>query len=78
METSLNEIADRALALPIEERTILAQRLWDSVEGFIEPGIEQEWLTVAEKRWQEIKEEKVRCIPAKKAIKRAKASLKKK
>ena len=75
MEFSLNEITNQALSLPIDDRVALAQRLWDSIEGFSDPGTEDAWLKEAEKRWQEIKEGKVECIPAEEAMKRAKASL---
>jgi len=44
MELALNELTDKALALPTDERAILAQRLWESVEGFADGTIEKEWL----------------------------------
>lgn len=76
MRTTLNEITDKALHLPIQERTILAQRLWESVEGFTDPEVERAWLDTAEKRWIEIEEEKVTCIPGSEAIEKARMNLK--
>lgn len=75
MELALSEITDKALSLPIDDRVALAQRLWDSIEGFIDPEIEDAWLKETEKRLKEIEEGKVECIPAEEAMKRAKASL---
>lgn len=75
MELALSEITDKALSLPIDDRVTLAQRLWDSIEGFIDPETEDAWLKEAEKRWQEIEEGRVECIPAEEAMKKAKASL---
>ncbi|MCP4213973.1 MAG: addiction module protein [bacterium] len=49
------------MSLPIDDRTLLAQRLWQSVEGFIEPSIGEEWIEVANRRWKEIENEKVKC-----------------
>ena len=68
MELALSEITDKALSLPIDDRVALAQRLWDSIEGFIDPETEDAWLKEAEKRWQEIEEGRVECIPAEEAI----------
>ncbi len=75
MELSLKELTDKVLALPLDERIVLAHRLWDSIEGFIEPGIEEEWLNLAEQRWQEIKNGSVKCFPAAEAMKKAKTYL---
>jgi putative addiction module component (TIGR02574 family) len=70
MELALSEITDKALSLPIDERVTLAQRLWDSIEGFIDPEIEDAWLKETEKRVKEIEEGKVECIPAEEAMKK--------
>ncbi len=78
MELALNELTDKALALPTDERAILAQRLWESVEGFADGTIEKEWLKVAEQRWKDIEEGRVQCIPAEEAMKKARARVNKK
>ena len=78
MELALSELADKALALPVDERAVLAQQLWDSIEDFIEPGVEEEWLKAAQKRWEDIEKGRVQCIPAEEAMKKARASLNKK
>lgn len=77
MSAALNELTDKALLLPSDERAILAQRLWESIEDFTDPDIEQAWLRTAEKRWAEIEKGEVKCIPADQVIKKAKARLRK-
>lgn len=65
------------MTLQPDERTILTQRLWESVKGFVEPDIEDEWLKEAGKRWTDIEKGRVQCIPAEVAMKRARESLRK-
>jgi putative addiction module component (TIGR02574 family) len=69
-------LLDQILALQPDERAILAQRVWDSIEHFISPEIEQAWLTEAENRWNEIEAGKIKCIPAVDAMKKARSMLK--
>ena len=76
MQSPLSELTNKAMALPIEERTILAQRLWESVEDFVDSDIETAWLNTAERRWMEIQEEKTKCITGTEAVKRTRMSLK--
>jgi putative addiction module component (TIGR02574 family) len=73
MISGLKDITAKALTLPIDERVILVQRLWNSIEGYANPKIEEEWLALAEKRWIEIEEGKVQCIPAEEAMIKARA-----
>lgn len=60
----------------MDDRVILAQQLWDSIEGFSDPNIEEEWLEKAEKRWEEIENGRVHCFPAAEAMLKARNSLK--
>lgn len=69
-------LLDQALALQADERAILAQRLWDSIEHFLSPDVEHAWLEEAERRWREIEEGRVQCIPGEVAMKQARNSLK--
>lgn len=73
----LKDITAKALTLPINERVTLVQSLWNSIEDYVTPNIEEEWLALAEKRWIEIEEGKVQCIPDKEAMTKARAYLKK-
>ncbi len=77
MMSAIKDITAKALALPIDERVILAQCLWNSIEDFVNPDVEGEWLTLAEKRWLEIEAGEVQCIPMEEAMIKARASLKK-
>ncbi len=75
MSTAINELTSEVMALPPDERALLAQRLWDSLGDFVNPEFEQAWLEEAEKRWHEIVEGRVQCIPAEEVMKKARASL---
>ena len=74
--TELMEIEKAIMNLPPEERAFLAHRLWDSLEGFADPETEQAWLDEANRRWKEIEDGNVRCIPAEVVMKQARAVLK--
>jgi putative addiction module component (TIGR02574 family) len=71
----LSDVTKQALDLPLEERLILMQRVWDSVEQFISPEVEKAWMDEADRRWQEIEEGKARCLPADQVMKQARESL---
>ena len=71
----LSNVTKQALDLPIEERIILMQRIWDSVGHFINPEVEKAWLDEVDRRWQEIEEGKVQCLPADQVMKQAHESL---
>jgi len=77
MELALSELTNKVLSLPIDDRTILAQRLWESIEGFVDTDVEAEWLKVAEQRWRDIEEGRVQCIPAEEAMTIARSNLNK-
>jgi putative addiction module component (TIGR02574 family) len=68
-------LLDQVFALPVDDRAILAQRIWDSIEHFISSDVEQAWLDEAERRWREIEEGRVQCVPAEEAIKLARNRL---
>jgi putative addiction module component (TIGR02574 family) len=53
-----------ALKLPLEERAALADRLLRSLDELPEPERKKLWLEVADRRLQEMREGKVREIPA--------------
>ncbi|MBA7656776.1 hypothetical protein ES703_64703 [subsurface metagenome] len=77
MSTAIDELTSQVMALPPDERALLAQRLWDCLQDFVNPEIEKAFLEEAKKRWHEIEEGKVQCIPAKEVMKEARASLNK-
>ncbi len=77
MNMSINELKDQLMSLPQDERALLAQHLWDSLEDFVNPEIEQAWFEEAEKRWHDIEEGRVKCIQAEFVMKKARKTLEK-
>ena len=77
MSTATMELTEKVLALPTDERVILAQCVWDSMEHFIDTDIEKAWMDEAERRWQEIKQGRVQCVLAEEVMKKVRASLNK-
>lgn len=71
-----NELEDKLMSLSADERALIAQRLWDSLGEFASPDIEKAWLKEAQKRWRDIEEGRVECIPAEAVMKRARNRLK--
>ena len=69
--STINDIEKFVFKLPPDERAALAYRIWDSLEEFADADIEKAWLDEADRRWQEIEDGEVRCIPAEEVIKRA-------
>ncbi len=73
--STLTDVTEQALALPADDRVVLAQRVWDSVEHFADPAVERAWMDEADRRWREIKEGKVQCVPADDVMKQARDRL---
>jgi putative addiction module component (TIGR02574 family) len=72
--STITDIEKAVFNLPPDERAALAYRIWDSLEGFSDADIEKAWMDEADRRWQEIKDGEVSCIPAEEAMKRARAA----
>ena len=77
MSLKIKEIKNKAMELSADERALLAQQLWDSIDNFMNPEIEHKWFETAKQRWQDIEEGKVECIPAEKVMRKARNILKK-
>jgi putative addiction module component (TIGR02574 family) len=73
--SALTDVTKKAMALPVEDRVVLAQRVWESVQHFASQDLEKEWLDEADHRWKEIEEGKAQCRPANAVMKRARKSL---
>lgn len=73
--STLADVTKEALSLPVEDRVVLAQRVWDSMEHFASADVEKAWLEEAERRWREIEEGKVQCQPAAEVMRRARERL---
>jgi putative addiction module component (TIGR02574 family) len=76
MSRNYEEILERAMALPIDERGSLAEDLLDSLQSDEERAIEREWIAVAERRLDEVESGVVKPILVEESIARARAALK--
>jgi len=73
--STLADVTKEALSLPVEERVVLLQRVWESLEHFASADVEKAWMEEADRRWREIEEGKVQCQPAAEVMRRARESL---
>ena len=73
--TTLTDVTKEALSLSVEDRVVLAQRVWDSVEHFASADVEKAWMNEANRRWKDIEEGEVQCQPATEAMRQARDSL---
>jgi putative addiction module component (TIGR02574 family) len=71
----LKRVEDDALKLPARSRARLAERLIMSVEATAVPETDREWLLEIERRSVEFKTGKVKGIPVRKVLKKARAAL---
>lgn len=69
-------IEEEALALPLEDRVRLAERLLESLESLPEREAESLWLDVAQRRAREIDEGKVQLVTPEELERRIQARLK--
>ena len=73
--STLAELTNKALSLSVDERVMLAQRVWDSVEHFESAETEKAWMETADRRWHEIESGKIKCLPADEVMRQARKSL---
>jgi len=76
MATTLEQLAEQAMALPSESRAQLADLLVESLEGDELGRIEQLWLTEAKRRRDEVRSGMVNTVPGEEALRRVRDSLK--
>ena len=76
MSSALAELIDQVLALPSDDRLVVAQRVWDSLEQFNGEDVEQAWTAEADRRWEDIEQGRVECVPAAEALRKARSALK--
>ncbi|HLF87203.1 MAG TPA: addiction module protein [Nitrospiria bacterium] len=76
MSLTVEKIALELLGLPTKSRALLAEKLIESLEEKQDRDTESLWMREAKKRSREIKSGKVRCRPAKDALKEARSKLK--
>ena len=75
MPMTMEQIADEALALPSEQRALLADRLVESLDAAEENRIDQLWATAAKRRRDEVRQGLVKTIPGHEALARVRRSL---
>ncbi len=75
MSTSLEQLAEQALALPVESRARLADLLVESLDSEALTQIDQLWLSEAKRRRDEVRNGKVETIPGEEALKCVRESL---
>jgi putative addiction module component (TIGR02574 family) len=68
MPMKVEEIAEEALALPIEARALLADRLVESLDPAEDGQLHQLWAPEAQRRLQELRSGSVRAIPGEEAV----------
>lgn len=76
MSSTVEKIALELLGLPAKSRALLAEKLIESLEEKQDMDTESLWMREAKRRSREIKSGKVRCRPAKDALKEARSKLK--
>jgi putative addiction module component (TIGR02574 family) len=59
----LKRLFSEAFDLPESERATLAGLLIESIEPPPDPGVDEAWAAVAERRWREIESGSVQTIP---------------
>ena len=64
MTIALKELTNKVLSLPVQERAKLAHSLIQSIDGGEEQDVSSAWDVELEKRVHEIREGKVKGIPA--------------
>ncbi|MGH8245283.1 MAG: addiction module protein [Gammaproteobacteria bacterium] len=64
MSMTVDQIAEEAMALPPAARALLADRLWQSVEGHSQSDLDPEVVAMIDRRYRELKSGQVKGVPA--------------
>lgn len=75
MPRKLEDVADEALELELDDRAALAEKLLRSLEGISEAENERLWLAEAERRLLEIQSGHVETLPGEDVLRRAAAEI---
>ena len=75
MADPARELEARALKLPPNERTRLAQRLISNLDQQVDPDAEKLWLEEAERRLDELESGKVDGVPTEEVSEKARSTL---
>jgi putative addiction module component (TIGR02574 family) len=75
MNLTDEQVVERALALPSEERALLADRLVESLDPAENSQLRQMWVTEARRRREEVRENRLKTIPRDEALARVKRAV---
>jgi hypothetical protein len=75
ISTSVEELAEQAMALPGESRARLADLLVESLDPEALTDIDRLWLSEAKRRRDEVRAGKVQTVPGEEALRRVRESL---
>lgn len=75
MSTQLERLAVELLGLPASSRALLAKKLIESLDETETPDAEALWLEVAKRRADEIRQGKVKTVPAEEVMRHAREKL---
>ena len=75
MATSVEQLAEQAMALPGESRARLADLLVESLDAGALTDIDRLWLSEAKRRRDEVRSGKVETIPGDEALRRVRDAL---
>jgi hypothetical protein len=72
---TIDQLAEEALALPSEQRALLADRLVESLDAAEANRMDRIWATEAKRRRDEVRRGEVETIPGDEALARVRRSL---
>ena len=75
MPMTIQQIADAALALPSEQRALLAERLVESLGAAESNRVDRLWATEAKRRRDEVRQGLVKTIPGDEVLAEVRRSL---
>jgi putative addiction module component len=75
MPRKLEDVAEEALELKLDDRAALAEKLLRSLEGISEAENERLWLAEAERRLLEIRSGQIETLPGEEVLRRAAAEI---
>jgi hypothetical protein len=75
MATTVEKLAEQAMALPSESRARLADLLVESLEGADLGAVDEQWLSEAKRRRNEIRTGAIKTISGEEALKTVRDSL---
>ncbi len=75
MPMTIEQLAEEALALPSEQRALLADRLVESLDVAEASRLDQLWASEAKRRRDEVRQGRVETIPGDEALARVRRSL---